>query len=235
MCWCRAAIRCRSPAGGKSNEAHDSNLVHPRLCCAVRAIRAARGRRWRRGSHGAERSYGSKRRIWSQRSKRSVWADGREWLCWHDRIDRSKRSSGPTGANGSAGTTGSTGPSGPSGPSGGGSTQTLLAVVANTGNGTISATNLQRTTLTNTGASGTIALTLGSGTCTVGQTFTTYVTAAQTIKLVPFTGDQIMTLTAAANQSITSDAVVGSFVSLSCFAAGQWFLTGLNGSWVNTF
>jgi hypothetical protein len=117
---------------------------------------------------------------------------------------------------------------------GGGGGSNLLTVVANTTNGTVSATNLQRTILTNTGASAQVTLTLGTATCTVGQAFTAYLTVAQPFKFIPFTGDKIQTLTSAANHSITSDSVIGSFVSLACLTAGNWFLMGLNGAWTDT-
>ncbi len=110
----------------------------------------------------------------------------------------------------------------------------LMTVVANTGDGTISAANLQRATHTNTGAAGTVTLTLGEAQCTVGYAVTFYVTETQAIKVVPFTGDQIMTLTDAATDSITSDTIIGSFVSLGCLAEGKWYLLGMNGAWTDT-
>ena len=114
------------------------------------------------------------------------------------------------------------------------SIQTLVAVVPNTSNGTLSAANLQRTVLTNDGASAQINLTLGAATCTVGQQITAFVTDAYSIKLIPYTGDQVMILTNAANHSLTSDSVAGSFVSLSCFKSGKWYPTGMNGAWTDT-
>ena len=114
------------------------------------------------------------------------------------------------------------------------SIQTLVAVVPSTGNTTLSTPNLQRTVLTNTGSSGEVDLTLGSTTCTVGQQITAYLTATHAIKLIPYTGDQIMTLTSASNHSVTSDSVVGTFVSLACLNTGQWFLMGMNGAWTDT-
>ena len=107
-------------------------------------------------------------------------------------------------------------------------------VVPETGNGTVAAANLYKSVLSNTGASATVTLTLGTATCTVGQSFAAYVTAAYAIKLIPYTGDRFMILTSAINHSITSDAVVGSFYSGTCLVAGQWYLTGLNGSWTDT-
>lgn len=115
----------------------------------------------------------------------------------------------------------------------GGGSATLVVTVF-TSDSTLTATQMQKGVFTNMGASGQVNLTLGSAQCTVGQAFTVYLTSAQPIKLIPYTGDQIFILTSSVNHSITSDSVVGSFVSLSCLAAGKWYLTGLNGSWTDT-
>ncbi len=60
-----------------------------------------------------------------------------------------------------------------------------------------------------------------------GMTVTFWVRAAQTMKIEPNGTDQIEDLTNAAGDSITSDAVVNSFITLSSPANSQWRFTGI--------
>ena len=106
-------------------------------------------------------------------------------------------------------------------------------VSAHTADATITAAEMQRGFITNTGAAGTVNLTLPACTSTV-HSAVFYVTATKAIKIIPDTGSQIMGLTSAVNHSITSDTTVGTFVGLTCLASGKWYMTGLNGSWPDT-
>lgn len=65
----------------------------------------------------------------------------------------------------------------------------------------------------------------------VGMHIGFYVVAAYKMKIDPNLTDRIMVLTSDAGDFLESDAVVGSFISLICLAAGQWQKVGHAGVW----
>lgn len=95
-----------------------------------------------------------------------------------------------------------------------------LGVTAHTGTGAITAAECLGGTVTNTGASGAIVLTLPAA--VVGYSVLVYLTAAFDVNIDPNGTDQILGLTNSAGDAISSDATVGSCVTLMCFATGYW-------------
>jgi len=85
--------------------------------------------------------------------------------------------------------------------------------------------------VTNSGASGAIVLTLP--TAVKGMNLRIQLTAAYDVDINPQNADQILGLTDAAGDAISSDATVGSFINLISFAAGQWSSAGSSGTWTD--
>ena len=85
--------------------------------------------------------------------------------------------------------------------------------------------------VTNSGASGAIVLTLP--TAVKGMNLRIQLTVAQDVDINPQNADQILGLTDAAGDAISSDASVGSYVNLISFAAGQWSSAGSSGTWTD--
>lgn len=85
---------------------------------------------------------------------------------------------------------------------------------------------------TNTGASGTFALTLPPA--TVGLQFYFAIGAAQILQIEPATGETISLpstgVPEAANDYIAADAI-GETVHLMCCVAGHWNCMGFTGTW----
>ena len=84
----------------------------------------------------------------------------------------------------------------------------------------------------NTGAGASTTVTLPAA--VAGMRFSYEVVAAQTIVLTPHTGDQFDVVTSAANKTLTSDAVAGTFIYFECRTAGHWRMKGMNGSWTSS-
>jgi len=84
----------------------------------------------------------------------------------------------------------------------------------------------------NTGASGTITITLPAA--AAKMRFSVEVVAAYAIVLTPHTGDQFDVLTSAANKTLTSDTVSNTFIYFECRTAGHWRMKAMNGSWVSS-
>jgi hypothetical protein len=68
----------------------------------------------------------------------------------------------------------------------------------------------------------------------VGMSMTFYVNYAGTLVLDPYAGDQFMVITSAADDTLTSDAVLGTFISFVCIEANKWVMVGMNGSWIES-
>jgi len=66
---------------------------------------------------------------------------------------------------------------------------------------------------------------------TIGMQITVFVSAAYTIKLDPYSTNQIMVYTGTAGDYLISDAVVGTAISLVCLIANKWHVAGATGSW----
>jgi len=100
---------------------------------------------------------------------------------------------------------------------------------------TLSTLDMSGSIITNLGAAGSVTYTLGTGQCSVGMQFTVLnAEDGQTIVLEPYsTVDQIINLTDAAGDSVTSDGVSTSAISCQCIVMGKWFCTR-SGSWTDT-
>lgn len=104
-------------------------------------------------------------------------------------------------------------------------------VEAHTANDTLTAAE-SGTTHTNTGATGTITLTLPAA--TVGLRYTFAVGAAQELRIDP-NGTETISLPStgvagAAGKYLVADAV-GENVELACFVAGTWGVKSYTGTW----
>jgi hypothetical protein len=105
------------------------------------------------------------------------------------------------------------------------------SVEAHTANDTL--TDAENGTIhTNTGAAGTITLTLPAA--TVGKRFTFAVGAAQQLRIDP-NGTETISLPSsgvpgAAGKYLVADAV-GETVQLACVVAGNWAVLGYTGTW----
>jgi archaellin len=110
---------------------------------------------------------------------------------------------------------------------------TTITVSAHTATGDIANTEtVIGTRVTNTGATGTITLTLPQCS-TTHYPVAVYLTEAKAVVLTPYSGDQFMVLTSAADKTLTSGATAGSFIAFECLASGKWYPTGLNGAWTS--
>jgi hypothetical protein len=86
--------------------------------------------------------------------------------------------------------------------------------------------------VTNTGAGSNITLGLPPAT-TTGKSVVVVLTVAHAITIDPDGTDQIIDMTDAPGDKITSDAVVGTKVALVCIGAGQWMSFGSKGTWTD--
>jgi hypothetical protein len=105
------------------------------------------------------------------------------------------------------------------------------AVTAHTTTSDISTTEVKGGISTNTGAGGAIVLTLPDA--EAGMTVVICLTAAYDVDINPQNGEQILSLTNAAGDAITSDATVGSYVVLVAVSATQWLPLGRSGTWTD--
>ena len=65
----------------------------------------------------------------------------------------------------------------------------------------------------------------------IGMQITVYIVAAFTVALDPNGTDQIMVYTGTAGDTLTSDATVGTCISLICLQVNKWHVAGASGSW----
>lgn len=89
--------------------------------------------------------------------------------------------------------------------------------------------------LTNTGASGAIVLTLPVP--KLGMHFRVYLVVGQDIDLNPADGTQILALTNATGDAISSAATIGNAIELVCLkegAAGTWGAFAVSGTWTDS-
>lgn len=109
--------------------------------------------------------------------------------------------------------------------------QNVLGVTAHTSSATLTAVD-NGTLHTNTGAGGTITITLPSA--TVGLNFFFAVGAAQELRIDP-SGTETISLPSsgvpgAAGKYLVADAI-GETVHLTCAVAGNWNVFGYTGTW----
>lgn len=107
----------------------------------------------------------------------------------------------------------------------------VLGLEAHTASASLTAAE-NGTIHTNTGASGTIALTLPAA--TVGLHFYFAIGAAQILQIEPASGETISLpstgVAEAADDYIAADAI-GETVHLMCCIAGKWQVMGYTGTW----
>jgi hypothetical protein len=114
----------------------------------------------------------------------------------------------------------------------GGNFRAYTEVLTKTQSGTphtITANETKSTLICNTGASGSAVYDLPSA--VAGMTVTVCVAAAFDVDVNANTGDQILVLTNATGDAISSDATVGSIITLVALDATNWFPIGYRGTW----
>ena len=111
------------------------------------------------------------------------------------------------------------------------SIKTLVEVTAHTGTGNITAAECRGGVTTNTGAGGAVVLTLPDA--EIGMSILVVLTVAQDVDINPQDGEQILVLTDSAGDAISSDATIGSSVTLIAVSATQWMPVGQNGTWTD--
>jgi hypothetical protein len=107
----------------------------------------------------------------------------------------------------------------------------IQSVTAHTATGNITAAESFGGTVTNTGAGGAIVLTLPVA--VVGMEVTVYLTAAQDVNVNPQDGASILALTDAAGDAISSDATIGSGLTLRALSTTTWGALYRQGTWTD--
>ena len=110
-----------------------------------------------------------------------------------------------------------------------GGTVELIKVVAKTTTGALTANECRGGVVTNTGAAGAIVLTLPAP--VAGMRFKVCLTAALDVDLNPADGTQILGLTNAAGDAISSAATVGNSIELVALSSTQWAAFAASGTW----
>lgn len=106
-----------------------------------------------------------------------------------------------------------------------------LNVYAHASTATISSNELYGGTLTNTGASGAVVLTLPAP--AVGMHFRVWLTAAQDVDINPANGTQILSLTNATGDAISSAATIGNSIELVALSTTTWAAFATSGTWTD--
>jgi hypothetical protein len=104
-------------------------------------------------------------------------------------------------------------------------------VYAHAATADISAYELYGGTLTNTGASGAVVLTLPAP--VVGMRFRVYLTVAQDVDINAATGTQILVLTNATGDAISSAATIGNSIELVALSSTTWGAFATSGTWTD--
>jgi hypothetical protein len=102
-------------------------------------------------------------------------------------------------------------------------------VYAHAATATIAVGELYGGTLTNTGASGAVVLSLPAP--VVGMRFKVYLTVAQDVDINPANGTQILVLTNATGDAISSAATIGNSIELVALSATTWGAFSTSGTW----
>lgn len=100
-----------------------------------------------------------------------------------------------------------------------------------TATATLTADQLYGSQFVNTGASGSIVLTLPAP--ARGMRFRVYLTAAQDVDINPADGTQILALTNATGDAISSAATVGNAIELVALSATTWGAYAASGTWTD--
>jgi len=105
------------------------------------------------------------------------------------------------------------------------------ALVVKTATGAVTATELKQTTIVNTGAAGAIVLSLPAP--ELGMEARVFLTDAQDVDINPADGTQILVLTNATGDAISSAATAGNQITLIGISATQWITTAASGTWTD--
>lgn len=117
-------------------------------------------------------------------------------------------------------------------PDAGGSVYLIrTAAVAKTATGDVATKECYSGLITNTGAGGAIVLTLP--TPAIGMDCLFVLTAAQDVDVNAADGTQILTLTNATGDAISSAATIGNFVWLRAVSTTQWLPLASSGTWTD--
>lgn len=100
-----------------------------------------------------------------------------------------------------------------------------------TATGTLTADQLYGSTFVNTGASGAIVLTLPAP--ALGMRFRVYLTAAQDVDINPANSTQILALTNATGDAISSAATIGNCIELVALSSTTWGAFAVSGTWTD--
>lgn len=108
-------------------------------------------------------------------------------------------------------------------------------IVAKSATGSLTASEVSGTIITNTGASGAIVLTLPDCSAdTVGMHALVVLTVAQDVDLNPADAvDQIVLATNAAGDALSSAAAIGNGIEIRCVAADVWYSSSPEGTWTD--
>lgn len=112
-----------------------------------------------------------------------------------------------------------------------GGTVTYNSVSAQAATATLDQSVLYGATITNTGASGAVVLTLPDP--VVGMEFTVFLTVAQDVDINAATGTQILVLTNATGDAISSAATIGNRITLRAVSATEWIPLETSGTWTD--
>jgi len=96
---------------------------------------------------------------------------------------------------------------------------------------TLTADQLYGGTITNTGASGAVVYTLPAP--VLGMSFRVYLTVAQDVDINPADSTQILALTNAAGDAISSAATIGNCIELRALSATTWGAFAVSGTWTD--
>lgn len=107
----------------------------------------------------------------------------------------------------------------------------LVNVTAKDATATLTAAECWGGVFTNTGASGAIVLTLP--TPVAGMHIRVYLTVAQDVDLNAATSTQILALTNATGDAISSAATIGNSIELVAISATQWVAFASSGTWTD--
>jgi hypothetical protein len=105
----------------------------------------------------------------------------------------------------------------------------VLSVEAEAVTDTITAGQLYGSVITNTGSSGAAVLTLPAP--VVGMHFRVYLTVAQDVDINPADGTQILGLTNATGDAISSASAIGNCVELIALSTTTWAAFAISGTW----
>ena len=104
-------------------------------------------------------------------------------------------------------------------------------VAAETATDTLTVDQLYGMTITNTGQAGAVVYTLPAP--AVGMEFTVFLTEAADVDINAATGTQILVLTNATADAISSAATAGNFITLRAISTTEWINVGSSGTWTD--